>query len=677
MSGVQFNISVNAGSSGAAINGVVDGMNRAAGTANSLTAAISKIGGAAFAFNNIKSAVSGIADDFRAAIQPGVDFEDNLKDLQAITGVNETQLKKIGEAARANAKTFGVEAKGAVEGYKLILSQLGPEIANNSAALAAMGNTTSALSKQMGGDTKAATETLTTAMNQYGISIEDPIQASKEMARMADIMTASAKAGSAELPNIKSALEQSGMMAKTAGVEFQELNGAIQVLDKAGKKGAEGGVAIRNVLAEISAGSLMQVKSKAVLEQSGISVAALADKNKTFSERLQLLKPIVGDNAKMIAVFGKENVAAGIALINGTADLDKYNTKLVTKNATTDYANTKMGSFKETMNRVTAQIQDYGISIFNSVKPMLPFLSVAGGAVKIAGDLGMAMNGVSTLAETKFGKAIGKAATGVWSFVKSCAAGIVSVVRQGVTMALTAAGGIGSFVVAMGTAIAAQLGLNVAMTANPIGLIIVGIAAVVGAIVLLVKYWDIIWDKIKQFGRWIVAHNPFSFLVDVIDRVLPGFKNAISSVWDWIKKKFTDLINWFKDTWNSLKGVFGFGDDTPATKESAAAMETAVTTALDKPIKVKLEDSLTDGKGGKGLTGTKEKGTKESKAMASNISSGGNRPTTINLTIHKLQDQIVVHTTNLQTGAKEAGRQIVEEILMALNSVNGKAQAAV
>jgi hypothetical protein len=61
--------------------------------------------------------------------------------------------------------------------------------------------------------------------------------------------------------------------------------------------------------------------------------------------------------------------------------------------------------------------------------------------------------------------------------------------------------------------------------------------------------------------------------------------------------------------------------------------------------------------------------------MATNVSGGGSKPTTINLTIHKLQDQIVVHTTNLQTGAKEAGRQIVEELLMALNSVNGKAAA--
>ena len=35
------------------------------------------------------------------------------------------------------------------------------------------------------------------------------------------------------------------MAAKGAGGSFEETNAAIQVLDKAGKKGAEGGVALR------------------------------------------------------------------------------------------------------------------------------------------------------------------------------------------------------------------------------------------------------------------------------------------------------------------------------------------------------------------------------------------------------------------------------------------------
>ena len=51
-----------------------------------------------------------------------------------------------------------------------------------------MGNCIATTSKLMGGDGVAAAEVLTTAMNQYGISLDDPMKASAEMARMMNVM---------------------------------------------------------------------------------------------------------------------------------------------------------------------------------------------------------------------------------------------------------------------------------------------------------------------------------------------------------------------------------------------------------------------------------------------------------------------------------------------------------
>ena len=675
MSGVQFDIKVVTGNSGAAITQVIGGVTTATEKVNGLTAAITKIGNAAFAFNNIKSALSGIAEDFKAAVQPGIDFNDTQKDLQALTGVNDEQLKKIGESARDSAKKFGIDASGAVDSYKIILSKLGPEIANNSAALSAMGNNAVILSKQMNNDVTSSTIVLTTAMNQYGVSMDDPMKASKEMAGMMNIMAAAAKEGSAELPEIKNALEQSGMMAKTAGVSFGELNSYIQVLDKAGKKGAEGGVAIRNVIADISQGNFMHKRAKEVLEEEGISAAKLADKHLTLSERLNMLKPIVGDTAKMVAVFGKENVAAAIAAIQNTKEADRLTEKTKGTQTAVEMANIKMSSYKEMIQRVTSQFKDWGISIFNAMQPMMPFLSVTGSALKLAGDMGMAINGVSILAETKFGAAIGRASSAVLGFAKNIVLGTFSLVKQAAQMAISAAMTVGGFVASLITATAAQWGLNIAMDANPIGLLVLGIGAAVAAIAVLIHWWDDITNGIKSAAKFFLDHNPFAFIINVVDKIFPGFKAAMEELWGWIKKKFTDLIKWFSDTWKSIKGVFGFHDDKPGTKEEAAAVSDAVTKAVaDVPIKV--DAVVTDDHAGIHEKSKSSGQTKTSKEMATNISSGGSKPTTIHLTIHKLQDQIVLHTTNLQMGAKEAGKQIVEEILMALNSVNGKVASA-
>lgn len=667
MSGVQFDIRVITGNSGAAVDGIANGIEHATANTGKFSAAISKLGTTAFLFNNIQTALEGVNRVFQGAIEPGIKLNDNLKDLQAITDVTDAKLSQISDRARDNAKAFGIDASSAVDGYKIVLSKLGPEIANNSDALAAMGNTSAILSKQMGGDVAGATGVLTTAMNQYGISIDDPIKASKDMALMMNIMSAAAQEGSAEMPQIAAALEQAGMMAKNANVPFNELNAAIQLMDKAGKKGAEGGVALRNAFSILGEGRFMPEKQKQMLIDAGVDVEKLGDKTLSFSKRLELLKPIMNDTAALTLMFGKENVAAGTALIQNSGEIEKLTKKITGTNSATEMANTKMTSYTEVMNRIGAKVKDFGISIFNATEPFLPFINIAGPAISMIGSFGLAMSAVSQIADTKFGIAIGKAGSAVVGFVKNLALGIASVVRQGAVMGFNAVVAVGSYVGSLIIATAAQLGLNAAMYANPIGIVVLGIAAAVAAVVVLIKYWDEIWAAIKSFTAWIFEHSPFKFLIDVVDNIFPGFKQAFVDLWEWLKKKFTDLIDWFKETWNSIKGVFGFGDDSQTKTVVKDTLDDVVsginiqTTVTDvKPTKDKLKDS-------------KDKTSKTSKEMSSNISSGGSRPTTINLTIHKLQDQIVVHTTNLQTGAKEAGRQIVEEILMALNSVNGKA----
>lgn len=677
MSEVAFKIRVETGNSQAVVDGVANSVVNATGKVNLFTSATAKIAAGAFAFNQIRSAVAGVASDYNAAIQPGINFNTQMKDLQAITGVTDQQLEKIGAAARKNAKDFGVDASASVEAYKLILSQLGPEIAQNDKALAAMGNNAAILSKQLGGDVAGATSVLTTAMNQYGVSLADPMKASKDMALMMNIMSAAAKEGSAELPQIKLALEQAGMMAKTANVPFNELNAAIQVLDKAGKKGAEGGVAIRNALSILSEGKFMGKTQSAMLEAAGIDVSKLADKSLSLSQRLELLKPIMKDTAAMTLLFGRENVAAGVALVQGSGDIEQLTKKITGTNVATEMAATTMSGFRETLNRGYAVVKDWGISLFNSTQHFLPFIQFGGGAISMVANFGGAMNVVSAVADTKFGVAIAKASTGVLGFMRNLALGTLSLIRNAAVMAGSAVVAVGGYIGSLIVATAAQLGLNAAMYANPIGIVVLGITAAVAAIGVMIYWWNEIWGAIKAFGVWIWDHNPFKIFIDVVDNVFPGFKNAFSELWNWIKKKFTDLIDWFKNTWKSIKGFFSFGDnEEPATKEQAAAMENAVSEAVQN-IEVKaVVDNSTPLADYNPHEKPDKKHGKTAKEMATNITAGGTRPTNINVTIHKLQDQIVIQAKNVREGAREAGRQIVEELLMQIQSVNGKASTS-
>lgn len=299
----------------------------------------------------VANSLSEVKQSFDELLAPGIQLNTQMADLSAITGLTGQGLKDIEIAARQSSKTFGTDASQNVNSYKLILSQLSPEIAKSSEAMKLMGDNVNILSKTMGGDTVAATNVLTTAMNQYGVNLDNPIAASKVMADMMNVMAAGAKEGSAELPQIQAALEQVGMVAKTTGVSFVTTNAAIQMLDKAGKKGSEGGVALRNVLTTLSEGRFASKDATAGLNAMGISTLKLADASIPLTDRLRMLKPVMGDTALMTKVFGKENMAAGIALIQSADAQDELAKKITGTNTAVEQANVIMGSYQERMNR--------------------------------------------------------------------------------------------------------------------------------------------------------------------------------------------------------------------------------------------------------------------------------------------------------------------------------------
>lgn len=331
-----------------------------------------------FNFNALLDVVDRTSSALSGLANPGISLDQSLHELSAITGVTGQGLKEIEQAARDTSKAFGTNATSNVEAYKLVLSQLDPEIAKNSTAMKLMGENINILSKQMGGDTVKATEVLTTSMNQFGISTENPIEAAQTMADMMNTMSAAAQAGSAELPQIKTALEQVGMVAKTAGLSFEQTNAQIQILDKAGKKGSEGGVALRNVLTTLSEGRFTSKLAADGLTQAGISVEYLADTSVPLTDRLRSLRAIQNDTALMTKVFGKENMAAAIALINGADEAENLTQQITGTNSAMEQAEIIMESATEKNARIRASVDDFKISLYNSSKGVLGYAEVLG-----------------------------------------------------------------------------------------------------------------------------------------------------------------------------------------------------------------------------------------------------------------------------------------------------------
>jgi len=117
--------------------------------------------------------------------------------------------------------------------------------------------------------------------------------------------------------------------------------------------------------------------------------------------------------------------------------------------------------------------------------------------------------------------------------------GVVAIFAAGI-LALNAAIGIWNTlqtVWAAKTAIvtAAQWLLNAALLANPIGLVVIAIAALIAAIILL-------WNNCQEFR-------------DVVTAVFNAVRNVIGGVVDFIVRLFSTLVDIFEEPFNALLGV--------------------------------------------------------------------------------------------------------------------------
>lgn len=541
--------------------------------------------------------ISAIADSFRNLnnrinefVAPGINFENQLAEVEAITGVTGKALEKLGDNARTSAKKFGGEAASSLNNYKIILSKLGPDIGNNEKALSMMNDNVLTLSKTMGGDANASVEALTTSMLQYRVDLSDPIAATKEMTRMMNVMAAGAKEGAAEVPDISQSIRVAGVAASQANVSFEETNAAIQELARGGKKGAEGGVALRNVLTKLSGEDIIPNEAVQKLRAYGVDMSIVSDTTRPFTSRLRELSKAQSDATIFAQIFGVENAAAANILVRSVDEQDALREKITGTNVATEQASVIMGTYSERMKRFKSFVSDLGISLFNGSKSFLPFINGGFTAIDVLADLKNAQKGVALIMDTKLGAALKyigggfkNAGIAAFNFGKSLVFTGLNALKAAGRFVITALTGIGSFVASLITATAAQWGLNIAMNANPIGLIILGIAAAVGAITLLIKYWDTIKKVIVNFAKFMWKISPFRWLIDVVDKIFPGFKEGITAVFDNVKNLVFGFWETIKKVWQNIKNFFGFGDETEVEVKVTKKEDGTIVTEASNP----------------------------------------------------------------------------------------------
>ncbi|MBQ0113442.1 MAG: phage tail tape measure protein [Bacteroidales bacterium] len=613
-------------------------------TNSSINNIIQKFGSLSLAINQSLKVVEGVVKAMQSINEPAKAFDSSLQELSAITGVAGEGLEEIGDMAKDVSKRFGTDAAQGVESFKLLLSQLSPELAKTPEVMKKMSENVATLSKTMGGDTTAAAQVLTTAMNQYGVSMEDPIEAEREMARMMNVMAAAAKEGSAELPQIQEALKQSGMAAKSAGVSFEETNAAIQVLDKAGRKGAEGGVALRNVMSTLAQGRFLPKDVQEELRRAGINVNVLTDNSRSLKDRLEVLKPVLQDQALLSKLFGRENAASAMALIGNTQALEAYTKAVTGTNTATEQAATIMQSYEERHNRLQAQIEALKIKIFDISGGISMYVQTIGEMIIPLGQLYPVIQML------------------IASF-KGLRAGIMLI---GPAFKVMSAG-----------AVSACRSIGVAIMNIPV---IGWIAALVAALVAAFAYF---WNTSAKFravvkGSWAyvvsITKEAWGVLKKIFGALADMIKAAVKLDFKGVKEAAKGFTNVFKDFGKQSAQAYNdaYNEEMAKSKkeEEAKQKKEKGKQSAQGSSNVKVEDETgavkvnTEGSGLPVTGGATQGGSGTSSAGTG----GGSGVRTITTNIANLiGGDIVIHTTQLKESAAEIKRIIIEALQDATN----------
>ena len=245
----------------------------------------------------------------------------------------------------------------------------------------------------------------------------------------------------------------------------------------------------------------------------------------------------------------------------------------------------------------------------------------------------------------------------------------------------------------------AQWNLNAAMLANPIGLVVAAIAALVAGIVWAYnefetfrKIMDGLWKGLKIIGGWIadwfimqwkILTTAIGIFVNWFRSILPNIQNTLIAVGNFIMKyhpvemlikgvktlfpKFFDSLvknmtaawGWIKRTFGKIKKFFGFGEDT----DMSIDIERNVNTNDDQDDGIVVPTGSLTG-------GDLVSAASSAQNMGSGLSSmSGSAPKQFNINIDKLIDSFTVSTETLDQ-SRDAIRDIVlETLLSAVNDV--------
>ncbi|WP_079462056.1 phage tail tape measure protein, partial [Mycobacteroides abscessus] len=513
------------------------------------------------AANAMTKAASFATSGVSAVVTKGLDFEKIMNTLSGVTGASADVMQRFRDTAKALGNDMTLSNTSAADAAQAMTELAKAGFSVDESIAGAKGTLQLAAAAQV--DAGKAAEIQANALLAFGLKAD-------YAAKAADVLSNAANASSAEITDVAQALQSGGAVANQFGLKLEDTAAAIGLLANNGIKGSDAGTLLKSALLALTDTSN---PAQGAIEELGLTVydaqGRFVGLERLFGDLQAASQRMTPEmyQAATTTLFGSDAARlAGIAAKDGAAGYDQMRDAMEKQGSAAKLAAAQNQGLPGVIERLKNAAETLAITLFEKVQG--PLSSIGDGLTgftnkmqdafenpavsQAAGNIGAALSGIGAA----FGRvlsAVGPALVAGLSnavnlivrfkdFLIPLVAGLVA--YKTVMLAIT---------VATKAWAAVQALLNIALTANPIGLITAAIAGLVAGIVVL-------YNRNETFRK-------------IVQTTWAAIKTAISAVWNWLsttvfpglKLAFTAIgtaatwlwNNAIAPAWNGIKAVIG------------------------------------------------------------------------------------------------------------------------
>lgn len=498
------------------------------------------------------------------AVQVAANFEQAMSKVQAITNADEADTKKLATTAR----DLGAKTKFSATQAAEAMSYLGMAGWKTDQIIAGMPGLLN-LAAASGADLAQTADIVSDDLTAFGMQ-------ANQAGHMADVMAAASTNANTNVVLMGATFKYAGAVAGALGYSLEDVALATGLMANAGIKGEQAGTSLRSMMSRMTAPT-KQVQ--AAMDKLGLTVKNSDGSMKPFGQTMQELRAKfagMSDSEKaqyasMIA--GQEAMSGFLAIVNASdSDFAKLSNAV-------NHADGAAAKMAKTMNQnaqgalvqLQSATESAQISVGNVFLPILAKVAtyvagVAGSFAKWAEEHPRLVTALAAVAGAVAAVLLGLLAFSVAvSTVKYVVASIklFKAAMQGAQIATKVMAG-------------AQAALNFVMSMNPIALVIIGVMALIAALIYLYNNSETVrnfidwaaqsiataWntavtsisETVAEAAVWISSQ--WQYICDTADSAWNAITSTIQSVWETVYSVVDEGVQWVQNKWEQLKGVF-------------------------------------------------------------------------------------------------------------------------